>query len=153
VRGELDRLDEVAGGAPSTLRALAEVAARRGDRALAGALLPRLSGFAGQMLVSFAGVTLDGAADYSIGQLLLTVGRVGEAVERLAAAEAFERSFGAEALAARTAYWHALAQLRRDRPGDRAAARTLLTRARSDTRRLGMPRLLADIDALLGDLP
>jgi DNA-binding SARP family transcriptional activator len=143
------RLDQMAGYAPVTLRYLAELAARLDHRDLAHDLLPLLSDFAGQMLVSFGGVSIDGAADRAVGQVLLTLDRLDEAVDRLAAAEAFERSFGTDALATRTAYWHARALLRRDGSDDRPGARALLVRASSGARRLGMLQLLEDVNQLL----
>jgi hypothetical protein len=112
-----------------------------------------LSGYAGQMLVSFCAFTIDGAADRAIGQLLLALGRVDEAIERLAAARALEESFGADLLATRTTYWQALALARRDGPGDHETARQLRLQASSRARQLGMTQLEGDIDALAAGTP
>jgi DNA-binding SARP family transcriptional activator/tetratricopeptide (TPR) repeat protein len=151
---EIERLrrqrdfDQLGWGGPITLRFLAETVALIEAPALAAELLPVLSAYGGQLLVSFSGITIDGAADRAIGQLLLALGRPDEAVERLAAADALERSFGAHALTTRTRYWHALALTRTGRPDDREAAWRLATRAADDARRLGMAGLERDLVGL-----
>lgn len=133
------------------LRLLAETAAHLGDIELAAELLPVLSGYSGQLLASFGGIEIDGAADRAIGQLLLTLGRADEAVERLTAAAALERTFGADALMARTNYWLARARLDRDGEGegDQLAARQVLQEALVITRAAGMTQLEQDIRALV----
>jgi hypothetical protein len=148
---EIERLrrqrdfDRLGWGGPITLRFLAEAVALIEAPALPEELLPVLSAYGGQLLVSFSGITIDGAADRAIGQLLLALGRPGEAVKRLVAAEALERSFGAHALSTRTSYWHALALTRTGRPEDRAAAQRIADRAAADAGRLGMARLERDL--------
>jgi DNA-binding SARP family transcriptional activator len=141
-------LDRLGWDAPFVLRHLAEVAARLADTRLAADLLPVLRPYAGQMLVGFTGISIEAAADRAIGQVLLTLGRFDEAIDRLVAAQAFERDLDATALATHTAYWHARARLARDGPGDHQAATQLLGEAASVARRLGMVRLGREIAAL-----
>lgn len=131
--------------APFVLRHLAEVAAVLGDAGLAGDLLPVLAEYSGQVLVSFTGRTVECAADRAIGQVLLTLDRLDEAVEKLTAAQALEESLDAHALVARTAYWHARARLRL---GDHATARQLLDQTSALARKLGMKQLEADVSEL-----
>ena len=141
-------LDRLGWGAPLALRHLAETAVLLGDRALAADLLPVLDGHAGTMLVSFAGVTVDGAADRAIGQVLLALDRPGEAVDRLDAAHDLERRFAADALVTRTAYWRARALRARGAPGDHVRAETIRSSAAAGARHLGMARLERDLDDL-----
>jgi tetratricopeptide (TPR) repeat protein len=141
-------LDQLGWGAPLALRCLAEAAANLGDPDLAGDLLPVLSEYAGQMLVAYTAMTVEGAADRAIGVTLLALGRHDEAVERLDAALRLEESCGADALAARTMCWQARALLARGAPGDTDAARRIADRAAATARPLGMPRLAADAVAL-----
>jgi tetratricopeptide (TPR) repeat protein len=149
-------LTDLGGAAPLTLRHLAEVAAHLGvgepgggpSAEMAAELLPILSGYEGQMLVSLGGLTVDAAADRALGQALLALGRHDEAVRRLTSARDLERSFGADALAARTTYWLAHTRLERADPGDAEAARRLLDETASVTRRLGMAGLGRAVDAL-----
>jgi DNA-binding SARP family transcriptional activator/tetratricopeptide (TPR) repeat protein len=142
------RLDQLGWTAPITLRHLAEVAVHLGDRQLAADLLPVLTTYAGQLLVSLTAVTIEGAADRTIGQAFLVLGRHDEAIERLAAAHRLEQAFGADALAACTAYWHARALAERGAAGDREAARRIATRAAEQAGRLGMREREADAAAL-----
>jgi DNA-binding SARP family transcriptional activator len=137
-------LDQLGWGAPLALRYLAEVAARTGDRPLAGDLLPVLEPYAGQMLVSYTAMTIEGAADRAIGLALLTLGRTGEAVERLAAAVDLERAAGALVPAARSACWHARALLARGGRSDAGEARRRAGDAADAARRLGLRRVEAD---------
>jgi hypothetical protein len=141
-------LDQLGWNAPFVLRQLAEVAARLDDTHLAADLLPVLVGYSGQMLVSSSAITVEGAADRAIGQLLLVLGRTDEAIERLAAARALEQSLGADALTVRTTYWHARALLARGAPDDQEIARRLLDEAAAGARRLGMTPLAHDIAAV-----
>jgi DNA-binding SARP family transcriptional activator len=138
------RLDERDWGAPFVFRYLSEAIARAGLRHVAEQLLPILSPYAGQMLVSYGGASIDAAADRAIGQLLLTLDQVDAAIEHLVAAEQLERSFGADALAVRSRYWHAKALAQRNATGDGDRARTLLQRVAHDARQLGMEPLADD---------
>jgi hypothetical protein len=99
--------------------------------------------------VSFAAASVEAAADRSLGQVLLVLGRHDEAVERLANAEAAERLLGADALAPRSAYWHARARLARRAEGDTERARSIVQAVREDAGRLGMVQLGRDAGALL----
>jgi len=141
--------DDLGWCAPLTYRHLAEAAAHLGDRELAAELLPETSRYAGQLLVSFAATTLDAAADRAIGQNLMVLGRLDEAVERLRSARAFEQAFGADALAARSGYWLARALLDRRGPGDGDAARRLLHEAAAEAQKLGMEGLHRDLQVVL----
>jgi DNA-binding SARP family transcriptional activator/tetratricopeptide (TPR) repeat protein len=143
-----DRYDRLGWMGPLVFRQLAEVAARHGDGDLAADLLPAVESHSGQMLVTTTGITVEAAADRAVGQLLLTLGRLDEAVEHLDAALALERSFGAHALAARTAYWQARARAARRAPADLATARHLLDQAADQARRLGMAHLHGEVEAL-----
>jgi DNA-binding SARP family transcriptional activator len=151
---EIERLrherpfDRLGWGAPMALRWLAETVARLDAADLAADLLPVLAHYRGQLLVSFSGITIDAAADRAIGQLLLALGRLDEAIDRFAAAKALERSFGAHALTTRTAYWQALALLRRGRPDDRKAADRTAHRALTEAQRLGMAGLERELTDL-----
>jgi hypothetical protein len=142
-------LDRLGSSAPVALRHLAEVAAIAGDRSLAAELLPVLRAYEGQLFVSFAAASVEAAADRSLGQVLLVLGRHDEAVERLANAEAAERLLGADALAPRSAYWHARARLARRAEGDTERARSIVQAVREDAGRLGMVQLGRDAGALL----
>jgi hypothetical protein len=142
-------LDRLGASAPIVLRHLAEVAALTGDRGLATDLLPVLRAYAGQMFVSFAAASVEGAADRSLGQVLLVLGRHDEAIDRLEAAEALERRMGAEALAPRTAYWHARARLARGVDGDAERACSILQTVQEDAGRLGMAELRREAGALV----
>jgi DNA-binding SARP family transcriptional activator len=141
-------LDQLGLLAPPVLRSLAEVAARLDDEQLAADLLPVAEPFSGQLLTTGIPATIDAAADRVIGQLLLALGRLDAAVARLTAAHELERSFGADALATRTAYWRALTLLRRDRPGDALAAQALVEQASADASRLGMVPLHRELATL-----
>jgi DNA-binding SARP family transcriptional activator len=142
------RLDQLGWDGPFILRHLAEIAAHHDDDGLAADLLPVLTGYSGQMLVTTTGLAVEAAADRATGQVLLTLGRVDEAIGHLATAMALEQSFGADALATRTGYWQARALLARRAPGDITTAGRLLDQAASDAHRLGMAQLRRDIEAL-----
>jgi DNA-binding SARP family transcriptional activator/tetratricopeptide (TPR) repeat protein len=144
------KLDELGWAAPIAYRHLAEIAVRLGDTRLAAELLPLLHDYSGQMLVSFLGATIDAAADRALGQLLIALDRLEEAIDHLRAALALEGSFGASALEARTLFWLADGLLRRDATGDASEARALLQRASTVARQLGMTSLHHDCNRGLG---
>jgi hypothetical protein len=133
--------DDLGWGAPLALRHLAEAAAHLGDAGLAATLLPVAERYEGQLLVSYTGTTIDGAGSRIAGQLLLVLGRLDEAVDRLRAGHDLERAFGADGLAARTGYWLARALLARRGLGDAAAAERLVATTLRSADRLGMSLL------------
>jgi DNA-binding SARP family transcriptional activator len=149
IRRERD-WDELGWASPIVLRHIAEAAAQLDDAGLAFELLPVLAPFGGQMLVSFNGSTIEAAADRSIGQVLSVLGRHDDAIDRLAAAQALEAGFGADALVARTTYWSARAHLVRNAAGDHEVARRLLREVAASAEHLGMHRLRRDAEALDG---
>jgi DNA-binding SARP family transcriptional activator len=132
---------------------LAEATALVGATDAADELLTTLGDHSGQLLVSYTGATVEAAADQAVGQVLLTLGRLDEAVDRFAAAEELERSFGADVLALRSAYWQARARLARRRRGDEEVAHRLLRGASSSARRLGLAAIERDCGAALAGTP
>ena len=70
-------LDDVA--AQVAVRHLSETCRQLGDVTRAAALLPYVELWAGQLLITLLGFTIDGAGDRCIGHLLATVGRLDDA--------------------------------------------------------------------------
>lgn len=130
------------------MRHLSELAVRLGDGDLATRLLPIVAGYAGQMLVSYTGVTIEAAAERARAQLLHALGRSDDALAMSARAEALEDAFGAAALAAWSRHWRVRLLLARGGPDDTSTAATLLDRSRLTARALGMYQLATECDRL-----
>jgi tetratricopeptide (TPR) repeat protein len=126
------------GAYPIALRHFADAIASVGDAQRAHALLPLCDHYAGQLLVGSLGLSIEGAGDRVIAQLLATIGRFDEAVSRYERALALEEGFGAQALAGRTRYWLARCLLDRDQSEDRGRAHRLLDECIASTAELGM---------------
>jgi tetratricopeptide (TPR) repeat protein len=135
--------------APLAVRYLPELCRQLGHRVGAAMLLPRITPWAGQLLVVTHGLSIEGASDRSIGHLLATVGRFDEADDAYRSAADLERSARFAPLAARTEYWHARALIERNAPGDRPKATALLTEVVAVTSRSGMQLLNEQATALL----
>jgi tetratricopeptide (TPR) repeat protein len=147
---ELDRLSRAVptsdvapliGHTPMAIRYVSEVCRHLSDQERARTLLAHVTPWAGQILVASWGLSIEGASDRAIGNLLATLGRLDEADTAYAAAAELERSAGFPPLVARTQYWHARTLLDRDAPGDRERARALLDDVIDVTDRLGMALL------------
>jgi tetratricopeptide (TPR) repeat protein len=146
---ELDRLggaaptsdtERLIGHTPMAIRYVSEVCRRLFDQERATKLLAHVTPWAGQILVSQWGLSIEGAADRAVGHLLSTLGRFDDADTAHAAAAELERAAGFPPLVARTQYWHARTLVDRDAPGDRERARALLD-VIDVTDRLGMALL------------
>jgi hypothetical protein len=137
---------------PLALRHLAESCAWLDARDQAVVLERLVAPYAGCLLVAYTGITIEGAADRALGQLLAVQGRLDEAVQRYEAALALETGFGAAALATRTRYWMARALASRGVSGDAARARELATQSQAAARRMGMARLAEEAGALVAGL-
>jgi tetratricopeptide (TPR) repeat protein len=87
------------------------------------------------------GISIEGAADRSLGHLLATLGRFDEADAAYRSAAGLELDNAFRPLAARTHYWHARMLLERRSHGDREAAEELLDDVIDVSRELGMDRL------------
>jgi hypothetical protein len=91
-----------------------------------------------------------GAADRFLGMLAHTLGRVDDAVAHYAAALDLEERLKAAPLTARTRYWCARTLHARGTPTDEKHAAKLLEAALATAHELGMSRLAADAQELLG---
>jgi hypothetical protein len=131
---------------PVLLALTGELAARHEAASLARVVLPKVSEYSGQMLVSFLGTTILGAADRTRGQALLALGRPDEACRHLEAARDLERSLGVEGLVAHSRYWLARAHAAggRRREASEMAGATL-----ADAEHLGLRTVAEDCRALL----
>jgi class 3 adenylate cyclase/tetratricopeptide (TPR) repeat protein len=126
-------------GGPVAVRYVAEACRRLDLRSSAEHWVAHVAPWTGTLLV--AHMTIEGAADRSLGHLLATTGRLDEAIDAYAAGSELERRAGFPPLHARTGYWHARTLLERDGPGDREQAAALLDETIEIAERLGM-RLL-----------
>jgi hypothetical protein len=120
---------------------LPEVCRQLNDVAAARRLLPHVKPWAGQLLVGTLGLSIEGAADRSIGHLLTTLGLLDEADAAYQSAAQLERSCAFPALAVHTHYWHARMLLLRRGQGDQEHANELLHDVMRVTGELGMHRL------------
>ena len=134
------------------IRYLPEVCRQLGDTTCAAALLADVRNWSNQILVVATGVSIEGAADRSVGHLLATLGRLDEADVAYRAAASLERSAGFPALLARTEYWHARGLLERDADDDREQAKQLLDDAIELTGQLGQTLLHRQAAELLTTL-
>jgi hypothetical protein len=133
---------------PLTIRYLAETCAGLGTVVPAAQLLPDVEPYSGQFLVVDRGISIEAAADRSLGQLYALLDRPKEADEHFETAYGLETSMGFTALAARTRYWHGrlLPHTRLD------ARRKRLSEAQNIAARLGMSLLQAQAAKSLEEL-
>ena len=129
--------------APLAIRHLTEACRHLDDDERAAAILPHVERWAGQLLVSTYGASIEGASDRAVGHLLATLGRLDEADIAYTRAALLERSVGFLPLVARTEYWHARTLLDRHAPGDHQRADALLDDVVEISDRLGMRQLAA----------
>ena len=134
------------------VRYLPEVCHHLGDSEAASALIPLVQAWSGQLLVVAIGVSIEGAADRSLGHLLATLGRLDAADAAYRAAAEMEHSAQFPPLVARTQYWHARMLLKRDASGDREHAGTLVNETVDITAQLDMPLLHWQASQLLSRL-
>jgi tetratricopeptide (TPR) repeat protein len=123
------------------MRYLPEVCRHLDDSDAASTLLPLVRAWSGQLLVVAIGVSIEGAADRSLGHLLATLGRLDAADDAYRAAAELEHSANFPPLVARTQYWHARTLLERDASGDRERAAALLSGTIEIAAQLGMTLL------------
>jgi hypothetical protein len=90
-----------------------------------------------------------GAADRYLALLDSAIGRTDDAVSELEAALELEARYPAPPLIARTQYWYGRTLFQRDRPGDVARARELVTSSSQIASGLGMTDLAAQARNLL----
>jgi hypothetical protein len=110
-----------------------------------------LAPYRGTLLAPYDAVlTLDGAADTSLGQLETVLGRFDDAARSFEAGLEIEERMGYTALAARTRLWWARLLLSRARPRDRETARRLWREAAATAERHGLGLLLQDLAAFPG---
>jgi class 3 adenylate cyclase/tetratricopeptide (TPR) repeat protein len=126
---------------PVAIRYLAETCCQLHEAKLAQRLLEEVEPYAGQMLLVSLGISVEAAADRSLGQLYWTVGRLEDAERSFSAARQLELKIGARPLAARTCYWHAKMLAASGNPQVFPQAATLLHEAIDSTEALGMPLL------------
>jgi len=126
---------------PLAVRYLPEVCRQVSHATAARTLLPHVDTWAGQLLVVMLGISIEGAADRSLGHLLATLGRFDEADAAYRSAAGLELDNAFRPLAARTHYWHARMLLERRSHGDRETAQELLDDVIDVSRELGMDRL------------
>jgi tetratricopeptide (TPR) repeat protein len=123
-----------------------------GDAELAAQLIDRIEPYAGTFLVAPLGSLVFDAADSVLGLLLLTLGRIDEAVGCYeAAAELCERA-GNVPHGTMNKQRLARALLTRDAPGDRERARTLATDALTRATALGLAPDVRFAQAVLDEL-
>ncbi|HEY7255050.1 MAG TPA: AAA family ATPase [Solirubrobacterales bacterium] len=106
---------------------LAEIAARLGDRDSCALLHQKLLPFHDQLC--YSGVTIFGTIERYLGLTATCAGRHREAEEHFRRSAATCERIGAPTWLARTRHEWALMLLRRDEPGDRDAAESLLAQA------------------------
>jgi DNA-binding SARP family transcriptional activator/tetratricopeptide (TPR) repeat protein len=137
---------------PLAIRYLAELCCELHEPEPARELLQEVEPYAGQLLVVGMALSVEGAADRSLGQLYWTIGRPDDAEKAFSAALELETEVGASPLAARTRYWHAkfLAQTGPNSDSKRAAV--LLDDAIGVTGPLGMTLLERQARELREDL-
>lgn len=119
-------------------RFLPEACRRLGAADSARALLPSVEPWTGQLLVVATGISIEGAADRSIGHLHAALGQYADADIAYQRAVDLERDAGFPPHVARTAYWHAHMLLERQSSADRSRALIMLDEAIEIAVRLGM---------------
>ncbi|HKP20088.1 MAG TPA: AAA family ATPase [Thermoleophilaceae bacterium] len=132
----------------ASLTYLTDACSAVGDAELAALLRPELEPYAGTVVIVGHGVACYGAADRYLGMLAATLGDWDIAGARFDAAMDLNRRMGARTWVAHTAYEHGRMLQARGRPEDAARAASLLSEAGALAGSIGMPALLARIDAL-----
>ena len=110
--------------------------------------LPLMAPWSGQLLVVALAVTIEGAADRSLGHLHSTLGDLDKANAAYTAAAQLEASARFPPLVARTRYWHAKALVDHGGPRQREDAVALLDDVQQATTVFGMRRLAEQASAL-----
>jgi class 3 adenylate cyclase/tetratricopeptide (TPR) repeat protein len=123
---------------PLSARYLAETCVQLGRHEEAARLLALVEPYRGQLFVVTVGTTIEGAADRSLAQLYVLLGRNDDADRYYEAAWRLEDSMGFKALATRTRYWHARLLSQSHNAGDRNRAIELLQEARATSLELRM---------------
>ena len=132
----------------ASLTYLADACAAVGDAELAALVRPELEAYAGTIVLVGHGVACYGAADRYLGMLAATVGDWDIAEARFDAAMDVNRRMGAPTWLAHTAYEYGRMLHARGRPEDANRAASMLSEAAALAGSIGMPALLARIDAL-----
>jgi DNA-binding CsgD family transcriptional regulator len=126
------------------------VAVLLGDTGTADRVYQAMSGLApGYMGDGSGAVFCAGSMQRNLGDLALATGRVSEAIGYYTQAIEMNARIGARPFLALSRLGLAKAVMARAEPDDRPAARTLVTEAAAEFRRLGLPGPLAEADALL----
>jgi DNA-binding CsgD family transcriptional regulator/tetratricopeptide (TPR) repeat protein len=136
----------------TSLTYLTDVSAALGDEVTAALVYPELEPLGGGNVMIGHLVSCYGAVDRYLGMLAATLGEADRAVRHFELALELNRRMGAATWTAHTAYEYGRFLLGRGR-GNRAEAAALLGEAASLARRVGMPSLLARIDALGASTP
>jgi DNA-binding CsgD family transcriptional regulator len=136
----------------TSLTYLTDACALLGDEATAALVYPELEPLGGGNVMIGHLVSCYGAVDRYLGMLAATLGKPERAVEHIERALELNRRMGAATWSAHTAYEYGRFLLGRGR-GDRDKASALLGEAAALAGRIGMPALLARIDALGASAP
>jgi DNA-binding CsgD family transcriptional regulator len=136
----------------TSLTYLTDACAALGDEATAALVYPELEPLAGANVMIGHLVSCYGAADRYLGMLAATLGEADRAIEHFEHALELNRRMGAATWQAHTAYEYGRFLLARGR-SDRDQAAALLGEAASLAGRIGMPALLARIEALGASAP
>jgi DNA-binding CsgD family transcriptional regulator/tetratricopeptide (TPR) repeat protein len=132
----------------ASLTYLTDACAAVGDKALAALVRPELEPYAGAVVVVGHGIVCYGAADRYLAMLAATLGDWEIAEARFDAALDLNRRMGAPTWLAHTAYQYGRMLHARGRAEDASRAASMLTDAAALAERIGMPALLARIEAL-----
>jgi len=131
----------------TSLTYLTDVCAALGDEVTAALVYPELEPLGGGNVMIGHLVSCYGAVDRYLGMLAATLGEADRALGHFELALQLNRRMGATTWTAHTAYEYGRFLLGRGR-GDRDEAAALLGEAASLARQVGMPALLARVDAL-----
>jgi tetratricopeptide (TPR) repeat protein len=129
----------------------AEAIAALGEPAWARALHQRLLPFSGLHAVIAWGVACKGAYDRYLGMLAATLGDHDRARDHYEAALQLEERLRTPPAVARTQYWYGRLLLDHGGERDQHRAEALLRAARATGVRLGMARLVQDVDRAVGN--
>jgi DNA-binding CsgD family transcriptional regulator/tetratricopeptide (TPR) repeat protein len=132
----------------ASLTYLTDACAAVGDEELAALVRPELEPYAGTIVVIGYGVACYGAADRYLGMLAATLGDWAVAEASFDAAMDVNRQMGAATWLAHTAYEYGRMLQTRGRPEDVSRTESMLSEAAGLAERIGMPALLARINAV-----